>query len=36
MLLRSQLLIEVTPCTKVEGQPFKVSEMSAAIAANLE
>jgi 2-oxoglutarate ferredoxin oxidoreductase subunit alpha len=36
MLLRSELLLEVTPCTKVEGQPFKVSEMTAAIAANLE
>jgi len=36
MLLRSELLLDVTPHTKVEGQPFKVSEMSAAIAANLE
>jgi 2-oxoglutarate/2-oxoacid ferredoxin oxidoreductase subunit alpha len=36
LLLRSELLMDVTPFTKVEGQPFKVSEMSAAIAANLE
>ena len=36
MLLRSELLLDVTPYTKVEGQPFKVSEMTAAIAANLE
>ena len=36
LLLRSELLIDVAPFTKVEGQPFKVSEISAAIAANLE
>jgi 2-oxoglutarate/2-oxoacid ferredoxin oxidoreductase subunit alpha len=36
MLLRSELLIDVTPYGKVAGQPFKVSEMTAAIAANLE
>jgi 2-oxoglutarate ferredoxin oxidoreductase subunit alpha len=36
MLLRSELLLDVTPYTKVEGQPFKVSELTAAITANLQ
>ena len=36
MLLRAELLLEVTPHAKVQGQPFKVSELSAVIDANLE